>query len=246
MFGHRSVRQGLAMVALVAAASGCHLLEPYHSSFPVEDGGARGSIDPTTLPRDGGPDLLSAVALPGPLELVTVPGADAGKADAGVYRPVGAAALSAELAITTVQCVTAKGVLKDYAIPIVDSPQVTFLAAAPALASAPAALRAWVGLRPAVIVIWDPNACDVEDPVSNNNDWNHAALLIRNATLGPGGALRLGDEVTPADMDVYDSTSKGVFTGDFAGIGDAYLSQHPQLSRVVTAAKAVLLRLALR
>jgi hypothetical protein len=160
-------------------------------------------------------------------------------------KPVAAAALSAALAAASVPCVDRNGVSQGGSMPIVDDSTVSFVDAALALGTARSSTQAWTGALPATTVIWDINACDLEDPTGNSADWESAGLLIRGATIDGQGALQLAPGVTLDDINFIDVDASGAFQGatDFAQPTDSDLKNYPQLVNPVTTAKGIILAL---
>jgi hypothetical protein len=162
--------------------------------------------------------------------------------DLPVYQPVTAAALSTAFAAATVPCINAQGVVAGSPIVIVDTSAVSFVV--PPLASAPAETVAWLGGKPAVVVVWDPNACDaVELPPSGPN-WQTAGLLIRGATLDAQNRLQLATGTTLQEIDLVDVDVSGVITTDHFLPDDTTIATFPQLVQPVLAAKQLVLQLA--
>ncbi|MFZ5786852.1 MAG: thrombospondin type 3 repeat-containing protein [Acidobacteriota bacterium] len=162
--------------------------------------------------------------------------------DLAVYKPVTASALSTAFAAATVPCINAQGVNTGSTTAIVDTPAVSFVV--PVLGSAPATTVSWLGGKPSLLVIWDPNACDPVELPPNGPDWVSAGILIRGASLDALGRLQLAPGTKVTDLDLVDATVSGVISEEFFLPDDSTLSTFPQLVQPVLAAKQIILTLA--
>lgn len=192
-----------------------------------------------TTPDAPLPDSARPPDLPSPDTLMpdTSPPPDT----AVVYKPLSAQSLGAALLAAQVPCVDRFGAPQGYSIPIVDSSQVTYVNGSVTLSGAPTATKQWAGNGPSVTVLWDPNACDDEDPFQGDNSWGNAGLLIRGATLNSSGELVLATGTQPGDINTLDVLADGSFEAEFALPDDSQLAAYPQLVNTVNEAKQVLL-----
>lgn len=122
-----------------------------------------------------------------------------------IIRPISTAALLSAFAALRVPCVMANGTVRpNHEISILDQALVHFWDDSD-FARWDSETQAWIGKRSAVVVVFDPNACDLEDPVGNDADWQSAGIIIRNARL-INGMLQLGATVTLLDMNVVEAS----------------------------------------
>lgn len=163
--------------------------------------------------------------------------------DLGGFKPVGSAELLAVWGSLQVPCVG--GPSASSIKPLDSSTYAALVNGTTTLAAAPADTKAWVGSKPSVTVIFDPNACGQEDPINGDGDWGSAGILIRGATL-VAGKLLLTTGTGTGDMDFLDVTASGAFEGgsDFAKPDDSQLASYPQLVATVNALKQGILQAA--
>ena len=166
--------------------------------------------------------------------------------DSKINKPVGAAELLAAWNGAQVKCIDDTGAWDNTYIKILDnSTWVTIVDGAVTLAAAAPDTKLWVGSKPTVTLVFNPNACGTEDAV-NGNQWDCAGILIRGATL-TGATFLLSPSATTADMDLIyvDCAGAFLYATDFAGPEDAGLQpDHPQLVAVVAALKLGILQAA--
>ena len=164
---------------------------------------------------------------------------------------VSAEALAEAFAELRVSCVDHHGEDLGTTMPIVDRPTVSFVDGMQALANAPAPTRDWLGDLSAVIVVWDPNACDREYTFDQQWDW--AGLVVRGASL-TDGRLLLPQKLSSEDINAIDVDSSGRYQacapcrdwsgdGDFAGPDDSLLGDFPHLQLTIEHAKRTLVAL---
>jgi hypothetical protein len=166
--------------------------------------------------------------------------------DSAGFKPVGTTDLLAVWSSLKVKCIADDGSWNNTLIgPLDNLGYAAFVDGASTLAGATADTKSWAGSKPAVTVIFDPNACGQEDPINYDGEWGSAGLLIRGATLS-AGKLVLAPGTTAADMDFLDVTASGAFesSSDFAGADDKGLAGYPQLAVVVTALEQGILQAA--
>jgi hypothetical protein len=220
------------LAALLLA--GCRFDASGTAPWPGADGAPDGPLPDLAAPDRGSPDRapLPDRAVPdlGPLP------------DTGGSRPLTEAYLGQVFDAAQVDCVDKNGVDKGYSIPIVDSATLTFFAGSVALAGAPADTLQWVGGNPAVVVLYNLNACDDEYP--GQSSWSSAGLLVRKAALDGLGRLVLQPGATVYDVNLIDILSDGTFQGssDFAQPDDSKLPDTPQLVNPVGKAKQLLIQ----
>ena len=162
--------------------------------------------------------------------------------DKGAIVPISAATLGNAFANTQVQCVLYDGTVQSNTIPVADSASVSFFNGTVTLAGAGQPTISWVGGQPSVIVVWDPNACDWEDPPGGTS-WSSGGLLIRGATLNASNELVLAPGTTAQDINTLNVNSDGTFQVDYFEPDDSKLSDFPQLVNPVTKAKELILQL---
>jgi hypothetical protein len=162
--------------------------------------------------------------------------------DKGAIVPITASALGQAFVNTTVQCVTSDGQIQSSTIPVADSSSVSFFNGTVTLAGAGQPTINWVGGLPSVIVVFNPNACDWEDP-AGYNEWGSGGLLVRGATLNGSGQLVLQPGLTTQDINTLNVNSDGTFQVDYFEPDDSLLSTFPQLVNPVNQAKQLILQL---
>jgi hypothetical protein len=233
--------QGLPSAALpgeqgvdVTTDGGAHDRGAYDLSVPAErvatdrgktDRGPRDHRPPDQIPLDN-----------------AVPSDQQPLPDKGAIIPITAAALGSAFSGTKVQCVKASGQAQTSTIPVADSSIVVFFNGNVTLAGAGTPTKTWIGGKPSVIVVFNPNACDLEDP-AGYSEWTSGGLLIRGAALDGQGRLVLQFGVTVKDINLLNVNSDGTFQVDYFGPDDALLSTWPQLVKPVNKAKALILQL---
>lgn len=225
---------------------------------PLADGGRRRPTDAPPLAADR--SLSDQPAQPDG-EPDSLP-PDRGAADAPAPKVITEAALAGALGAAKVPCVLPNGTTTGKPpIPIVDADasgvvQVWFYDGATLLAGAPESTQNWVSQRytHSALVVFNPNACDAEDPIEGDGDWTAAGLLIRGGQVDspscPGCGITLDPRVTIADIDFVDANPDGTYDGamefeDFALPTDDELPSHPQLVEPINAAKQIILSLGL-
>jgi hypothetical protein len=164
-----------------------------------------------------------------------------------VYNPVTTQQITQAWSAVQVPCIDRYGSSQGYDIGIIDSTTLTLVDGSITLQAAPADTLAWVGSAPSVTAIFDPNACDLEDPGFGDSSWSIAGLLIRGATIDGQGRLALEPWVTVADINLIDVYSSGAFETaiDFAKPDDSELpTLHPQLVNPIGAAKTAIINTA--
>jgi hypothetical protein len=164
-------------------------------------------------------------------------------ADTTIIVPIDAATLGQAFSSTTVACVDMQGNTNGTQTPVADSAKLTFFDGAVTLANAPAALKGWAGGKSTVTIMWDPNGCDDEWPLSGSTSWGQAGLLIRGASLDSSGRLVLEPGVTASSINLLDVYGDGGYEQEVFGIDDAGLASHPPLIQGVNAAKQLILTL---
>lgn len=166
--------------------------------------------------------------------------------DLGGYRPVTTSEIVAAWLAVKVPCIDQNGTTAGPDIDIIDTGSITLVDGAVTLQGAPADTKAWVGSLPSVTVVFDPNACGLEDPAVGDNSWGTAGLIIRGATIDGQGRLVLQPGVTVNDIDLTDVSGGGSFEGskDFAKPDDSELVLHPQIVQPINAAKSKILEVA--
>jgi hypothetical protein len=144
--------------------------------------------------------------------------------DKGAIIPVSSSALGQAFVNTTVQCVS-------------------FFDGSVTLAGAGQPTVSWVGGQPSVIVVWDPNTCDWEDPDNLGSNWSSGGLLVRGATINGSGQLVLQPGTTIQDINTLNVNPDGTFQVDYFEPDDSLLPSYPQLVKPVTKAKELILQL---
>jgi hypothetical protein len=249
--GHVCCRSGAVLVVFLGAACTFDRAGLPASQRSVEDHRpdawrASSSVDAVrSLPEpDGG--TASCPDLPALPDIQSTGFADAGPVapDGGLYGPLTTGALLAQWVAEQAPCVDVKGKPAGPSIPIIDTATVQFIDGKKTLKGAPAATKAWVGAATCVAVLWDPNACDDENPTSSaSTTWDTAALLVRGAVLDAQGRLILEPWVTVQDINLVNATPDGSFETPFDPFGpdDQGLASWPPLVGTVQVAKASLL-----
>lgn len=162
----------------------------------------------------------------------------------GSPTPLSSVALGQALAAAKVPCVTSSGSSTSAQIPIVDSAKLTYFSASVTLAGAASDTLAWVGGKPSITILWDPNACGPEEKPGDTN-WDTAGLLIRGATLDAKGALLLAPKTTVKAINLVNIEGNGAWQDDVAKPDDSGLSGLPQLVNPVNLAKQIIVSLGL-
>jgi hypothetical protein len=237
---------------------------------PGTDGSTDGALDsalpdqgadqglPTDQAKDHAPDQpkppVDQVVLPDQSPIVDHPwlpdlGPDQAVPDqgpdAGILLPVSEATLKQAFGSAQVPCIDDKGDPSwPWTTDIVDSSTVEFFDGAALVAAAPQETKNWVGSLPSVVIVWDIDACDCENPWSNCGSWNSAGLLIRGATLVSNNTLQLAPGTTVADINLLDVSGSGGYQNERAGADDSGLASTPQLVNPVNKAKELVIQLA--
>jgi pentapeptide MXKDX repeat protein len=199
------------------------------------------TMSPDTMSPDTmSPDTMSPDTLLADLLLPR----DSQVPDGKTPIPLSPVTVGQTLITTTAPCVDQTGASAGADIIVVDSSSLSFVNGSTTLAGAPAVTVAWVGGLPSVTVVFDPNACDLEDPGSNDSNWSSAGLLIRGATI-QNGSLVLSSGTTVNDINLIDVHSNGTFedADDFAGPDDSGLASYPQLAGPIDNIKRALIQL---
>jgi hypothetical protein len=163
--------------------------------------------------------------------------------DKGAIVPVSTSALGQAFVNTMVQCVMYNGQVQSNFIPVADSSSVSFFDGAVTLAGADQPTVTWAGGQPTVVVVWNPNACDWEDPANQAANWGSAGLLVRGATINGSGQLVLQAGTTIQEINILNVNSDGTFQVDYFLPDDSDLPNYPQLVQPVTKAKELILQL---
>jgi hypothetical protein len=233
-------RRKLVIIFLASTGlCGCHLLYP----FPVQRASDQGGAGDAPL-TDARPDASFDLAGDGPALMDQSPQPTDGSVDGASYRPLTTAEIMTAWSKLAIPCLDDQGKSAGPSIKITDTGMIDFIDGGVPLAGAPAVTKAWVGPNPSVVVIWDPNACGTEDPLSVDGNWGEAGLLIRGASIDAQGRLVLAPWVTVTDINMLDVNQAGVFEGEFALPDDSELHLHPQLIETVNQAKATIITLA--
>ena len=234
----------ILVASLLTLIGGCSFDGTGVSGAPA-DAAAPEDAAAVDAPRDAaapGPDGENADSGTTPDMAVDQGTADQGMAaDQGVVvTPVSGTALREAYAAARVQCIDADGTPRSWDMPIVDRNGVHLADGADVLWDLPADLQAWIGDRPTVVVVYDPNACDQED--QGDGDWRDAGLIVRGATLDSHGDLVLPPDATLEDIDIEDVYADGRHEAAFGGPGDSNIPV--QLQKPILEAKMMILQLA--
>ncbi|MCK5801031.1 MAG: hypothetical protein KAI47_27775 [Deltaproteobacteria bacterium] len=164
------------------------------------------------------------------------------EADAKVVTPFGEAAFLAALKAKKVDCVKVDGTRDGTTQALLDTDLLKFVDWSTVSGSVPAGpTTSWIGSASAVLLIWDLNACDDEDPINHDGNWADAGIVIRGAKV-VGTRLYLLPKTGLRDMDFVDVTSTGAWQGEMYGVDDAALP--PNLVEPVNGVKTLILQMA--